>query len=213
MLESIALSQPVDVTEDIPEELLMTHALTSKDWRKAEREDPTLKLIIDNLQTGSRIPVQHVQNNPMIDRRYFKDWEKLYLCQDVLYRKAELNGQEFQQLVIPLPYRDVVFKALHDSLGHQGRDRTTSLVKRRFFGPGIDAYVRDNVQGCERCIKRKSNPGKSAELVSITSTAPMEIICIDYLSLERSKGGIENILVSTDHFLDTPRRYQPATRL
>ena len=41
---------------------------------------------------------------------------------------------------------------------------------------------------------------QSAELVSITSTAPIEIICIDYLSLERSKGGIENILVITDHF-------------
>ena len=28
----------------------------------------------------------------------------------------------------------------------------------------------------------------------------MEILCLDYLSLERSKGGVENILVITDHF-------------
>ena len=200
LVESVAVSQPVDASEDIPEDLLMSHALTSKDWRKAQRDDPTLKLIIDHLQKGSRISVQQIQNNTSIDRRYFKDWEKLYLCQDVLYRKAELNGQDFQQLIIPLSYRDVVFKALHDSLGHQGRDRTTSLVKQRFFWPGIDAYVRDKVQSCERCIKRKTNPGRSAELVNITSTAPMEILCLDYLSLERSKGGIENVLVMTDHF-------------
>ena len=200
LVESVAVSQPVDVTEDIPEELLRSHALTSKDWRKAQRDDPTLKLIIEHLQSGSRISVKQIQNNPLIDRRYFKDWEKLYLYQDVLYRKVELNGQAFQQLVIPLSYRELVFKALHDSLGHQGRDRTTSLVKQRFFWPGIDAYVRDKVQSCERCIKRKSNPGASVELVNITSTAPMEILCIDYLSIERSKGGIENVLVMTDHF-------------
>ena len=41
---------------------------------------------------------------------------------------------------------------------------------------------------------------KSAELVNITSSAPMELICIDYLSVEPSKGAHENILVITDHF-------------
>ena len=41
---------------------------------------------------------------------------------------------------------------------------------------------------------------KAAQLVNITSSAPMDLVCIDCLSLERSKGGFENILVITDHF-------------
>ena len=36
--------------------------------------------------------------------------------------------------------------------------------------------------------------------MSVESTAPMEIVCLDYLSLEKSNGGIENVLDITDHF-------------
>ena len=45
----------------------------------------------------------------------------------------------------PLELRDAVFTALHDDLGHQGSDCTTSLVMQRFYWPGIDAYIKDTV--------------------------------------------------------------------
>ena len=35
--------------------------------------------------------------------------------------------------------------------------------------------------------------GISAKLVSIESTVPMEIVCLNNLMLKRSNGGIENI--------------------
>ena len=57
------------------------------------------------------------------------------------------------------------------------------------------------VRTCKRCVLRKSpQPHKVAPLVPIVSTSPMELVCIDYLKLERSAGGYENVLVITDHF-------------
>ncbi len=53
---------------------------------------------------------------------------------------------------------------------------------------------------CEACIKRKVFVPDRAELVNIRTTQPMELVCTDYLTLEASKGGIENVLVITDHF-------------
>ena len=93
-----------------------------------------------------------------------------------------------------------MFQALHDDVGHQGRDRTTLLIKQRFFWPGMDSYIKSKVKACDRCIRRKTNVGQRAGSIPIESSAPMEIVCIDYLSLEPSKGGVENILVITDYF-------------
>ena len=52
----------------------------------------------------------------------------------------------------------------------------------------------------ERCIKRRGNTNFKAPLVSISTSQPLELVCMDYLLLEQSKGGFQNVLVITDHF-------------
>ena len=51
-------------------------------------------------------------------------------------------------------------------------------------------------------------------MVNIVSKAPMDVVCIDYLSLGRSKGGYENILVINDRYTNyaqaIPTRNQTA---
>ena len=79
----------------------------------------------------------------------------------------------------------------------------------------MDTYIQDKVRQCVACIKRKSAQTRATDLVNIESHAPMEIVCINFLKLERSKGGYENILVITDHFTKyaqaVPTRNQTAT--
>ena len=72
----------------------------------------------------------------------------------------------------------------------------------------MDAWIQDLVRSCPQCIRRKPCPS-SAPLVSITSSAPMVILCIEYLQLERSRGGVggENVLVVTDHFTRCTQAY------
>ncbi|MCG7878036.1 MAG: DDE-type integrase/transposase/recombinase [Candidatus Thiodiazotropha taylori] len=201
LIESVAVSDtPVtSQEEDIPEQLLMTYGLTAKDWRKAQLNDPCISFILNEVQTGSKVPARR-NLHQAVDARYLREWEKVFVVQGVLHRKVSLNGQDFQQIVLPPVFREEVFQALHDDLGNKRRDRTTSLIKQRFFGPGKDIFVRERVKSCGRCIRRKTGGGRNAALVNIKSSSPMEIVCLDYLSLERSKGGYESILVITDHF-------------
>ena len=171
LVDSVALTTSVPSSDSIPDQML-SHAMSSKDWRKAQRNDPTLKNIIDQLEAGSRVLAPQTHTSPSVDRRYFKDSERLFMSHDVLYRKVTLNEQEFEQLVLPMAFREVVFKAFHDDLGHQGRDRTTSLIKQRFYWPAMDFDIQQFVRQCNRCILRKTRQDKSADLVNIVSTAP-----------------------------------------
>ena len=81
-----------------------------------------------------------------------------------------------------------------------GRERTLELITSRFYWPGVGDYVKEYVRKCLPCIKRKTKTPERAPLVPIVSSQPMELLCIDYLTLEPCKGGIENLLVVTDHF-------------
>ncbi len=93
-------------------------------------------------------------------------------------------------------------------MGHLDRDRTYRLFRERFYWPGMLQYVSELVSSCRRCIQAKApHLPESAPLVNITTTYPMELVCIDYLGLEDSKGGYNNILVVTDHFTQYAQAY------
>ena len=102
-------------------------------------------------------------------------------------------------MVLPADYHGLAHKGCHDDVGHLGRDRTLSLLRDRLYWIGMSADTASHVARCGRCIRRKSLPPR-ASLVNITTTHPLEMVCVDFLSLEPSKGDIENILVVTDHF-------------
>ena len=56
-------------------------------------------------------------------------------------------------------------------------------MRERFYWPGLEQDVSERIKTCDRCVKFKT-PGKNfAELVNIQI-----LLCIDFLSLERSKG-------------------------
>ena len=57
-----------------------------------------------------------------------------------------------------------------------------------------------HIKQCERCLKFKALPEK-APVENIDATYPMELVHMDYLTIEANEGGKDvHILVITDHF-------------
>lgn len=123
-------------------------------------------------------------------QQYVREFDRLVMRRGVLHRIVQLDGDETYQLMLPQEYREIALKGLHDYIGHLGRDKTLELVKCRFFWPRMAKDVGEWVKKCDRCIRRKTPTNNRAPLVNVTTTQTLELVCLDYLSLEASKGDL-----------------------
>ena len=71
--------------------------------------------------------------------------------------------------------------------------------------------VTSYINSCPRCIRRKSHPDL-ASLLNIEATQSLELIHLDYLTIELSKGNIENVLIVTHHFTRYAQAYPSKTQ-
>ena len=90
--------------------------------------------------------------------------------------------------------------ACHDDVGHLGLERSLDLLKDWFYWPNMAQDIETHIKQCDRCLRFKSKP-QQTELHPIIATHPMELVHMDYLTIESGKANKDvNILVVTDHF-------------
>lgn len=176
-------------------------SLTIDELRLHQESDPILARVIQLLKSTRVTRRADLMREEKSVRDYLREFERLRLVDGVLHRERGEGDQVTTQLVIPEALKVKAFQGIHDNMGHFGIERTLALARSRFFWPRMTKELTQMVRTCKRCVLRKSpQPHKVAPLVPIVSTSPMELVCIDYLKLERSAGGYENVLVITDHF-------------
>ncbi len=90
--------------------------------------------------------------------RLLKQWDKLFLLNDILYRavKDPLMKHKKFQLVLPDSLKQQALSGVHDLVGHQGQPRTLSLARQRFYLPGMERDVRDYIKTCTCCVLSKA---------------------------------------------------------
>ena len=211
LIESVSCS-----AEIIPTELdKNTDNLSGINWSKEQRLDPNLGVII-RLIESKQLAKRKLQGKDSSEvKSFLRNRKNLKLFKDVLYRKSysdnSTSKKTLWQLIVPKLFRERALLGCHDDVGHQGMLRTLSLLRERFYWPGMQEEATQHILKCSRCLRRKTPP-QVAPLQPILVTQPLELVHMDYLSLEPSKGNIENVLVITDHFTRYALAYPSKTQ-
>ena len=113
----------------------------------------------------------------------------LNLCLTMVLLKR--NSGIISQIVLPRKYHRLVTTELHEDMGHLGTERVLELARQRFFWSCMQADIEYFIQNLCSCVKqRRPTAPTRAPLQPIITTSPFEMISIDFLHLERSKGAI-----------------------
>lgn len=176
---------------------------SKQDLRDRQREDADLARVLFFVERHHR-PSQRERTKETGSVLWLlRQWDKLEVVDSILYRvsKNPITRKKRHQYVVPLALREATLQGCHDEAGHQGQDRTFSLVRQRFYWTSMERNVRDHVRCCPRCVMGKTQePEGRAPLESIRTTAPMQLVCIDFWTAEDSKNRPVDVLVVTHHF-------------
>ncbi len=140
-------------------------------------------------------------------RSLLRNHKSYVVIEGLLYKLSKFNGKTFKRLVVPSSLKSRVLIGIHDDIGHLGSDRAAAIARTRFYWLNMEDDITSYCKQCKNCILRKGNNKHPAPLYKLHSTSPMDLVCIDFLSVDQDSSGKENVLVVTDHFTRYSRAF------
>ena len=165
------------------------------DWLKRNKDD-------------HRTLVQHLKYHvPDAERCIYAARQKDFVLRcNLLYlglMPKKSNEDVLVFVVLGLKHQAAI-DGCHHYLGHQGRDRMLSLLKERFWWLGMAPRMMTSVHNCSKCHIFEAKP-QIPPMEPILCTEPLDLVHIDYVSMEvmvgvTEKPVVKNVLVVQDHF-------------
>ena len=176
--------------------------VTPSMMKEAQEEDIDISKAIPYVKSGKKLMLAQIRKGKLRPvQRYLRQVERLVFRQGVLHRVYEQDGAKCHQLILPLEFRAQAMELLHDQQGHQAVEHTLQLVCERFYWSTLLQDITRWVKNCKWCQTAKGpyvdpDPAQG----SIVANNPMDLLCIDFMKVDPSKDGKENVLVMTDAF-------------
>ena len=129
---------------------MVVHKKSRDDWKIEQENDQIIGPVIEAIQTKSSNTTGFSDES----KRLFRNRSHLLFCCGLLYRKI-FDGQQQEnkfQFVLPKSYWKQSLEACHDNMGHLGIERTTSLLRDRFYWPSMIEDIEHHIKSCPHCL-------------------------------------------------------------
>ena len=180
------------------------------DWAEAQKEDPILSTVLNSLKTQKKTDLEpllaeHASSEE--GRLILWNQQNFMIHQGTLYLCSIPKGEieELLLFLVPRAHHITALNGCHRDAGHQGCDHTLSLLWEHFWWPGMTNQMQQSIKSCTHCLQHVGNMSK-APLHPIVATAPMDLLHVDFTSIEMTLGlnrlpKVANVLVFQDHFM------------
>ena len=191
--------------------------LADSHWVIAQQNEPAIKFTYQWLKRPKddhRTLGEYLHGRvPQLEQRLYAARQKDFVeKRGMLYLKTTPSRSQEEMLVFIMPThkRRAAIDGCHHFACHQGRDRMVSLIKERFWWPGMIQDTMKSVRNCARCVQFEACVQKP-HLHPIICTEPMDLVHIDYVKMEvtvdvKEKPVVRDVLVVEDHSRATSRR-------
>ena len=139
----------------------------TEELRQKQREDPLLSRVIE------RIRGRHSRD---VDVTAFLSAQGTYSVSNKNGLLMFSNRSGIARIVLPAAVRYTFFRHFHLLTAHGGRDRTASLIGKKFYWPGMYVDVEKFVKGCHACQITKKPTENYGKMVLFPATRVWECL-------------------------------------
>ena len=181
-----------------------------------QSNDATITELIEMIQQNKKPDKNEMGKRSSYVRKLFRQWKKLGIVNNVLCRTIDIVGHTVRQVVVPYTSKRKFITEVHDNLGHQGMARCLAILRQRCFWTGMHTDVDNYIGCCQVCtIQKKPARPVRTKMGTIEVSRPLEVLCMDFTTVDKSENGIENILVLINAYskciVAVPTKDQKAT--
>ena len=133
----------------------------------SQKRDPSIGRVLAYKLDGRKPATHEICRQLPYTRKLLREWPKLDVGKDGLLRR---RCGEHLQLVLPREFHPLVYKELHQEMGHLGAERVLQLARERFYWPYMQRDITHFVtRGCAAASNRGDQISQRVPLSSLSS--------------------------------------------